>query len=134
MQILNNQVDILREVALENNDMNLAGLHLHETIPYWLKTNILDQRKGYVNYRKLLHDILQSDRIDYYTFFFQYWNLFPYSYTAKLQAVNTRLFFETMSHAKQPLKDVPMVYTAVLSRQSWLFNQFKYLGEVRDFL
>ena len=27
-----------------------------------------------------------------------------------------------------------MVYTAVLSRQSWLFNQFKYLGEVRDFL
>ena len=134
MQILNNQVDILREVALENNDMNLAGLHLHETIPYWLKTNILDQRKGYINYRKLLHDILQSDRIDYYTFFFQYWNLFPYSYTAKLQAVNTRLFFETMSHAKQPLKDVPMVYTAVLSRQSWLFNQFKYLGEVRDFL
>jgi len=134
MQILNNQVDIMREVALENNDMNLAGLHLHETIPYWLKTNILDQRKGYVNYRKLLHDILQSDRIDYYTFFFQYWNLFPYSYTSKLQAVNTRLFFETMSHTKQPLKDVSMVYTAVLSRQSWLFNQFKYLGEVRDFL
>jgi hypothetical protein len=35
---------------------------------------------------------------------------------------------------KKPIKDVPMVYTAVLSRQSWLFNQFKYLGEVRDFL
>lgn len=134
MQILNNQVDIMREVALENNDMNLAGLHLHETIPYWLKTNILDQQKGYVNYRKLLHDILQSDRIDYYTFFFQYWNLFPYSYTAKLQAVNTRLFFEITNQVKKPVKDVAMVYTAVLSRQSWLFNQFKYLGEVRDFL
>jgi hypothetical protein len=39
-----------------------------------------------------------------------------------------------MTHIKKPIKDVPMVYTAVLSRQSWLFNQFKYLGEVRDFL
>jgi hypothetical protein len=114
--------------------MNLAGLHLHETLPYWLKTNVLDTQKAYVNYRKLLHDILQSDRIDYYTFFFQYWNLFPYSYTAKLQAVNTRLFFETMNVTKKPLKDVAMVYTSVLSRQSWLFNQFKYLGEVRDFI
>ena len=134
MQILNNQVDIMREVALENNDMNLAGLHLHETLPHWLKSNIPDTCKSYFYYRKLLHDILQSDRIDYYTFFFQYWNLFPYSYTAKLQAVNTRLFFELMTHIKKPIKDVPMVYTAVLSRQSWLFNQFKYLGEVRDFL
>lgn len=134
MQILNNQVDIMREVALENNDMNLAGLHLHETLPFWLKSNVPDGSKAYVNYRKLLHDILQSDRIDYYTFFFQYWNLFPYSYTAKLQAVNTRLFFETNSSIKKPLKDVAMVYTSVLSRQSWLFNQFKYLGEVRDFI
>jgi DNA polymerase III delta prime subunit len=134
MQILNNQVDIMREVALENNDMNLAGLHLHETLPHWLKSNITDTRKSYQYYRTLLHDILQSDRIDYYTFFFQYWNLFPYSYTAKLQAVNTRLFFELMNSIKKPVKDITMVYTAVLSRQSWLFNQFKYLGEVRDFL
>jgi hypothetical protein len=35
---------------------------------------------------------------------------------------------------KNPTKEVTMVYTSVLSRQSWLFNQFKYLGEVRDFL
>jgi len=134
MQILSNQVDIFREVALENNDMNLAGLHLHETLPYWLKANAPDPKKSYEFYRTLLHDILQSDRIDYYTFFFQYWNLFPYSYTAKLQAVNTRLFYDAFSNMKKPIKDVPMVYTAVLSRQSWLFNQFKYLGEVRDFL
>jgi hypothetical protein len=39
-----------------------------------------------------------------------------------------------MNSIKKPVKDVTMVYTAVLSRQSWLFNQFKYLGEVRDFL
>ena len=134
IQILSNQVDIFREVALENNDMNLAGLHLHETLPNWLKSNVQDPTKSYTFYRTLLHDILQSDRIDYYTFFFQYWNLFPYSYTAKLQAVNTRLFYDAFSNMKKPIKDVPMVYTAVLSRQSWLFNQFKYLGEVRDFL
>jgi DNA polymerase III delta prime subunit len=134
LQILSNQVDIMREVALENNDMNLAGLHLHETLPHWLKVNLPDGHKSYRFYRQLLHDILQSDRIDYYTFFFQYWNLFPYSYTAKLQAVNTRLFYETLSSVKNPTKEVTMVYTSVLSRQSWLFNQFKYLGEVRDFL
>ena len=134
IQILSNQVDIMREVALENNDMNLAGLHLHETLPSWLKANINDSKKAYVTYRTLMHDILQSDRIDYYTFFFQYWNLFPYSYTAKLQAANTHLFFDIFSSMKKNIKDVPMVYTSVLSRQSWLFNQFKYLGEVRDFL
>jgi DNA polymerase III delta prime subunit len=134
MQILSNQVDIMREVALENNDMNLAGLHLHETLPYWLKANINEPTNTYAFYRQLLHDILQSDRIDYYTFFFQYWNLFPYSYTAKLQAVNTRLFYNAVVNSRKTVKDVPMVYTAVLSRQSWLFNQFKYLGEVREFL
>jgi hypothetical protein len=46
--------------------------------------------------------------------------------------VNYRLFAQ-----EQPVregKSWKFQYTAVLARQSWLFNQFKYLCEVRDLL
>ena len=70
-----------------------------------------------------------------YTFFHQHWSLFPLSFQSKLQAVNHRLFI-----ADRPARIVPpgrgwkFQYTAVLARQSWLFNQFKYLCELRDVL
>lgn len=131
--ILAGDMDIFQEMALENNDMNLAGLHLHETLPKWLLANMEDGPNACLLYKKLLDYIVTSDRIDYYTFFFQAWLLFSYSYTAKLQAPNTFLFGPGGPFLnKENILSVPLEYTAVLSRQSWLYNQFKYLTEVRD--
>jgi hypothetical protein len=64
------------------------------------------------------------------------WSLFPLSFQSKLQTVNHRLFVAERqrppTHGHVPRWKFQ--YTAVLARQSWLFNQFKYLCEVRDHL
>lgn len=135
LQLLSGELDIQEDLQLDNNDLNLAGLHLHETLPTWIAANYDTTQHGWQIYRDCLNSIATSDRQDYYTFFHQHWSLFPLSFQSKLQAVNHRLFT-----AEQPLplaaqtRTWKFQYTAVLARQSWLFNQFKYLCEVRDLL
>jgi hypothetical protein len=136
MKLLDGELDIQEDLHLDNNDLNLAGLHLHETLPGWIREHYGGDAAAWAMYRDCLRSISTSDRQDYYTFFHQHWSLFPLSFQSKLQAVNHRLFV-----AQQPPRKVApgagrwkFEYTAVLARQSWLFNQFKYLCEVRDLL
>lgn len=132
MQLLAGELDIQEELHLDNNDLNLAGLHLHETLPGWIQDNYDGTANGWRIYCDCLSSIATSDRQDYYTFFHQHWSLFPLSFQSKLQAVNHRLF--TASTPTRTGKSWKFQYTAVLARQSWLFNQFKYLCELRDLL
>ena len=141
MKILSGELDIQEELHLDNIDLNLVGLHLHETLPTWIREHYGADAAAWGIYRDCLRSISTSDRQDYYTFFHQHWSLFSLSFQSKLQAVNHRLFV-----AQQPAKLIPASatataargwkyeYSAVLARQSWLFNQFKYLCEVRDAL
>lgn len=132
-QLLRGGLDMSVEVPLNNNDLNLAGLHLHESLPSWIKKYIGNNESGYTMYRSAFQTILSSDRLDYYTFFFQHWTLFPLTYQAKLQSVNQRLFGPDRSAIdSSSWKDDDMEYTAVLSKQSMLYNQFRYLCEMRD--
>lgn len=133
-QLLRGSLDMKAEVPLNNNDLNLAGLHLHETLPSWIKKHIGNNLRGYDMYKSCFHTILSSDRLDYYTFFFQHWTLFPITYQAKLQNVNEKLFGPTgiPDGASAEWTDDKMEYTAVLSKQSMLYNQFRYLCEMRD--
>ena len=135
LRLLNGDLDVQEDLHLDNNDLNLAGLHLHETLPDWIREHYGSGSKSWTLYSDCLTSIATSDRQDYYTFFHQHWSLFPLSFQSKLQAVNHRLFI-----AQRPAKIIPpgrgwkFQYTAVLARQSWLFNQFKYLCELRDVL
>jgi predicted ATPase len=129
-QLLRGDLDLLAEVPLNNNDLNLAGLHLHESLPKWIHRHIGNNRNGYDMYKSAFSTIMASDRLDYYTFFFQHWTLFPLTYQAKLQSVNQRLFAEERKGVDW--KDTDMEYTAVLSKQSMLYNQFRYMCEMRD--
>jgi hypothetical protein len=133
-QLLRGSLDMTAEVPLNNNDLNLAGLHLHETLPKWIKKYIGNDAAGYNMYRSTFHTLLSSDRLDYYTFFFQHWTLFPITYQAKLQSVNQKLFnYDGVSSARTAKwEDSDMEYTAVLAKQSMLYNQFRYLCEMRD--
>ena len=133
-QLLRGSLDMTAEVPLNNNDLNLAGLHLHETLPSWIKKHIGNNLRGYDMYKSTFHTILASDRLDYYTFFFQHWTLFPITYQAKLQSVNQKLFGPggIDDGASSAWPDDKMEYTAVLSKQSMLYNQFRYLCEMRD--
>ena len=132
-QLLRGSLDMSAEVPLNNNDLNLAGLHLHESLPTWIKRYIGNTENGYNMYKSTFQTILASDRLDYYTFFFQHWTLFPLTYQAKLQSVNQKLFSTGVSEeSASSWKDDNMEYTAVLSKQSMLYNQFRYLCEMRD--
>lgn len=133
-QLLRGRLDATAEVALNNNDLNLAGLHLHETLPSWIKKYVGDNERGYNMYKSTFHTILASDRLDYYTFFFQHWSLFPITYQAKLQSVNYKLFGPDgiPEEASAEWSEEKMEYTAVLAKQSMLYNQFRYLCEMRD--
>ncbi len=134
-QLLRGELDVLAEIPLTNNDLNLAGLHLHESLPKWISKHIGNSYKGYNTYRDCFKTLVASDRLDYYTFFFQHWTLFPLTYQAKLQGVNIRLFgYGGVDPDRVKWKDDEMEYTAVLSKQSMLYNQFRYLCEMRDLL
>lgn len=136
MQLLADKLDIQEDLQLDNNDLNLAGLHLHETLPGWIGAHYGAGEHGWRIYRDCLRSITTSDRQDYYTFFHQHWSLFPLSFQSKLQAVNHRLFVAERPKAILPAgsRTWQFQYTAVLARQSWLFNQFKYLCEIRNHL
>ena len=133
-QLLRGSLDMAAEVPLNNNDLNLAGLHLHESLPSWIKKYMGNNERGYNMYKSTFHTILSSDRLDYYTFFFQHWTLFPLTYQAKLQSVNQKLFGKdgVVPGSSASWRDDDMEYTAVLSKQSMLYNQFRYLCEMRD--
>lgn len=133
-QLLRGNLSDNADAPLNNNDLNLAGLHLHESLPKWIKRYVGNSEKGYELYRSSFQSILASDRLDYYTFFFQHWTLFPLTYQAKLQSVNLKLFGNNEGHDSQAKtwQDDHMEYTAVLAKQSMLYNQFRYLCEMRD--
>lgn len=134
-QLLRGKLDASAELPLNNNDLNLAGLHLHESLPSWIKKYVGNNERGYNLYKSTFQTLLSSDRLDYYTFFFQHWTLFPITYQAKLQSANQKLFSEPEGIARgtsSSWKDDDMEYTAVLSKQSMLYNQFRYLCEMRD--
>ncbi len=130
-QLFRGDLDMIAEVPLHNIDLNLAGLHVHESLPKWIGRHIGQSHEGYEMYMRCFQTIVSSDRLDYYTFFFQHWTLFPLTYQAKLQAVNQRLF-EKQNYPSLKWKDDDMSYTAVLSKQSMLYNQFRYMCEMRD--
>jgi hypothetical protein len=131
-QLLRGELDMLADVPLHNIDLNLAGLHLHESLPSWIRKYEGDTHVGYDMYKKAFQTIMASDRLDYYTFFFQHWTLFPLTYQVKLQAVNHHLFTNPLRQSPSAWKDEDMKYTAVLSKQSMLYNQFRYMCEMRD--
>ena len=134
MRLLSGELDIQDEHTLDRNGLNLAGLHLHETLPGWIRDNYDTFSHGFRMYMDCLETIATSDRQDYFTFFYQHWSLFPLSFQSKLQAVNHRLFVVEHPHphphphpSSSPPTGSPkwkFEYTAVLKRQSWLFNQF----------
>lgn len=131
VNLLKGNLDVQDDLHLDNNDLNLAGLHLHESLPDWIREHYGSGPTSWSLYRQCLTAIATSDRQDYYTFFHQHWSLFPLSFQSKLQTVNRLLF---AGNPKVSGRGWKFQYTAVLARQSWLFNQFKYLCELRDLL
>lgn len=129
VRFFNGELPISEETNMVIKDINILGLKIHETLPAWIK-GTQSQNKWQL-YRDALRLLVTSDRYDYYAFFHQHWSLFNMIFRIKIQMLNRLLLTEKRTSAK---RFTEIQYTSVLSKQSWLFNQFKYLCELRDAL
>ena len=119
--------DPYMNIALENNEANLAGLVLHENTPLRLE--------GYDDALKLYKEIFDilyvSDWADFWAFFYQCWQILPLTQQLKLKVTN-----QIFSNRGAPTKEAPpaenLVFTRVLSRQSALFNAWREMCRIHD--
>lgn len=121
------------ELDIENNEGNLAGLVSAENLPERLKATEADPKDLWRIYLRYFDSLAESDRADYWAFFYQCWNLLPFSHSLKLKNLGVHLTEEC------PLDESAVVpeatglrYTSVLTRQSGMFNAWKLMCELSD--
>ena len=124
------------ELDLETKDANLAGLLFHQNLPLYLENPV--QKDGllvpdYALYEKILDYIRWSDRADFWAFFHQCWNLLPLSQDLKLKIPSLRLTQEAPLSPDYPHNSSEALrYTPVLTKQSAIFNSWKFMCEIAD--
>jgi|APCry1669192969_1035441.scaffolds.fasta_scaffold00015_34 hypothetical protein len=121
------------ELDIENNEGNLAGLVAAENLPERLFATGRDRGELWKTYVELFDSLAESDRADYWAFFYQCWNLLPFSHALKLKNLGLHLTerYPTAADAVVP-EASGMRYTSVLTRQSGMFNAWKLLCELSD--
>ena len=136
IRLFNGELHLNEESNMDIKDINIMGLNIHESLPFWIKTKFTKMTavQQWYLYFEALNLLVISDRYDYYAFFHQHWSLFPLIYRIKIQMINRLLLSNAHYSNSVRFTEEHLKYTAVLSKQSWLFNQFKYLCELRDAL
>jgi hypothetical protein len=123
---LYNEYDPYLNISLENNEASLAGLVLHENAPMRLE----GYDSSLEDYLRIFNILYVSDWADFWSFFYQCWQILPLSQQLKLKVTN-QIFND-----KPPLKNIPeaenLVFTRVLSRQSALFNAWREMCRIHD--
>lgn len=124
---LYDEYDPYMNIALENNESNLAGLVLHENAPARLE--------GYddalESYKRIFHILYVSDWADFWAFFYQCWQILPLTQQLKLKVTN-QIFYQKPSLAAEPIAPEKLIFTRVLSRQSALFNAWREMCRIHD--
>lgn len=89
--------------------------------------------EGWRRYRTLFHAYCKSDRADFWAFFHQCWNLLPLSQDLKLKIPSLCLTHDAPMPQtyKKPNPD-DLRYTPVLTKQSAIFNSWKFMCEIAD--
>jgi DNA polymerase III delta prime subunit len=121
------------ELDIENNEGNLAGLVAAENLPERLMATQRNPVELWTQYLELFDSLAESDRADYWAFFYQCWNLLPFSHSLKLKNLGIHLteFAPIAPDAVVP-EATGLRYTSVLTRQSGMFNAWKLLCELSD--
>lgn len=124
---LHAEQDPYLNIALENNEANLAGLVLHENTP-----KRLEGFDDALELQKRLFRILQvSDWADFWAFFYQCWQILPLTQQLKLKVTN-QIFNQIGDPKKEPPPPEDLTFTRVLSRQSALFNAWREMCRIQD--
>lgn len=132
------------KTTLPNTDENMVGLHIHENILPFLAVRggasgvgmtgeIPTSDTDKINmYSEILDKVSKADTIDFYTFNYQQWALFPTSMILKLHHPNNILRPLIPEYSTDYLTEYnPLRKTSVISKQSILFNQYTSLAALK---
>lgn len=121
------------DLDIENNEGNLAGLVSAENLPERLYATKKSKKELWGTYLKYFDSLAESDRADYWAFFYQCWNLLPFSHALKLKNLGMHLTQECpLENSTEVPESTSLRYTSVLTRQSGMFNAWKLLCELAD--
>jgi hypothetical protein len=130
---LYNEWDPFVDLDIESHEANLAGLVMIENMNDRIQMTKGNTKEGWEMYRILFDAYCKSDRADFWAFFHQCWNLLPLSQDLKLKIPSLWLAYECKlpSEKKTPKPD-DLRYTPVLTKQSAIFNSWKFMCEIAD--
>jgi hypothetical protein len=130
---LYNEWDPLVDLDIESHEANLAGLVMIENLNERIQLTKGNTEDGWKTYRTLFEAYCKSDRADFWAFFHQCWNLLPLSQDLKLKIPSLWLSYDSKlpPNAKLPKPD-NLRYTPVLTKQSAIFNSWKFMCEIAD--
>ena len=130
---LYNEWDPFVDLDIESHEANLAGLVMIENLNDRIQATKGNTKEGWDTYRALFEAYCKSDRADFWAFFHQCWNLLPLSQDLKLKIPSLWLSFESKlpPTSKIPKPDA-LRYTPVLTKQSAIFNSWKFMCEIAD--
>jgi hypothetical protein len=121
------------DLDIESHEANLAGLVMIENMNDRVKASLGDNHEAWEKYLELYTAYCKSDRADFWAFFHQCWNLLPLSQDLKLKIPSLQLGQTCKlpeNHAAPKLDSLR--YTPVLTKQSAIFNSWKFMCELAD--
>lgn len=128
--------DPLFDLDIDSHEANLAGLVFIENLNDRIRIAKGDTHDAWKEYLSIYSGYCKSDRADFWAFFHQCWNLLPLSQHIKLKIPSLLLtrtcpYDEEDTQSKIPKPD-DLRYTPVLTKQSAMFNSWKFLCEISD--
>jgi hypothetical protein len=127
--------DPLFDLDIDSHEANLAGLVFIENLNDRIQAVEGNTNEAWKQYLRIYSGYCKSDRADFWAFFHQCWNLLPLSQHIKLKIpsllLNSTCHYEESSSVKQPKPD-ELRYTPVLTKQSAMFNSWRFVCEISD--
>jgi hypothetical protein len=121
------------DLDIESHEANLAGLVMIENLNDRVKASLGDTSEAWKQYLELYTAYCKSDRADFWAFFHQCWNLLPLSQDLKLKIPSLQLAQSCKLHPSYSTpKPDSLRYTPVLTKQSAIFNSWKFQCELAD--
>jgi len=125
--------DPFLELDIESHEANLAGLVMIENLNDRIRASHGDTHEAWDLYKDLFTAYCKSDRADFWAFFHQCWNLLPLSQDLKLKLPSLQM---NATCKLPPGHSIPkpdsLRYTPVLTKQSAIFNSWKFMCELAD--
>ena len=130
-----NEWDPFFDLDIDSHEANLAGLVFVENLNDRIATIKGDTNESWNIFMRIFSGYSRSDRADFWAFFHQCWNLLPLSQHIKLK-IPSLLLTQSAALPENFESSLPKVdslrYTPVLTKQSAMFNSWKFLCELSD--